>query len=238
MTPLSSAALPLAEHASAPRIRVLIADADPLARRVLRDAFQRSAGFAVVAEAADGVATVELALHYRPEVVMMEHSLGRLDGIEATRRIRTRAPEVGVVFFAAATEEEVQFAALRAGARGYVAKTAPVAEIIDAVRSTARGEAVLSREMIGSLVGRLRALPTGGSGVRPVSSPLTPREWEVLDLLSAGRAPEAVAADLGLAAETVHSHVKHIMRKLGLRSRAELPEAADLLCQGRGLVAQ
>lgn len=215
------------------RIRVLIADGDPLARRVLRDAFQLDTAFAVVAEASDGVETVELALHYRPEVVMIEQVLGRLNGIEATQRIVAQAPEVRIMFFSVTTDETVQFAALRSGACGYLAKTAPVSEVVDAVCCMARGEAVVSTQMVSALVGRLRSLPSAGSGLRPVSSRLTPREWEVLDLLCARRSPEAVAAELMLAEDTVHSHVKSMMRKLGVRSREELPAAADHLCQGR-----
>lgn len=233
---LSPSDMPLAGRSggdSEGRIRILIADGDPLARRVLRDAFQLDTAFAVIAEATDGIETVELALHYRPEVVMIEQALGRLSGIEATQRIVAQAPEVRVMFFSVTTDETVQFAALRSGACGYLAKTAPVSEVVDAVCCTVRGEAVVSTQMVSALLRRLRSLPSAGSGLRPVSSRLTPREWEVLDLLCAGRSVDAVAAELVLAQDTVHSHVKSMMRKLGVRSRAELPAVADDLCQGR-----
>jgi two-component system nitrate/nitrite response regulator NarL len=224
-------------NGSRPRIRVVIADGDPLARRVLREAFQADTRFAVVAEASDGIEAVELALHYRPEVLLIEHAMGRIDGIEATRRITSRTTDVRILFFAVRSCEPTQLSALRAGACGFLPKTAHIPDVIDAVRCTVRGEAVVSSRIAACLLDRLRALPSAGSGMRPVSSPLTPREWEVTDLLSAGRTPEMVADELGLAIHTVHSHLKNVMRKLGVHTRAGAIQAADQLCRGELLSA-
>jgi two-component system nitrate/nitrite response regulator NarL len=200
---------------------VLLADGDPLARRWLRDSIQASSGVVVVADAADGVEALELAVYYRPHVLLCERRLRRLDGLEVMRRLHERAPGVHVVFLS--TEDDVagQVDAARAGASGALSKTTPIDGIVRAVRGIVRDEAAVSRLTYGSLVAGLRGIPEAGAGLRPIHSTLTPREWDVLDALCAGMSMSAIASHLQVAPATVRSHVKQVMAKLDVHSRED-----------------
>jgi two-component system, NarL family, response regulator LiaR len=210
-------------------IHVVIADSDPLARRVVRDALQDRTGFVIPAEASSGHEAVELTLHYRPDVTLMETSLPGLDGLEATRRIREEAPEVRVLILSRDDHEDVQLEALQAGAAGFVSKDVPIETVSRVVHCVVRGEAAISRKVTMKLLERLRRLPEGGVGMRPVRSPLTEREWEVLDLLCQGKNTRGIAEALVLCEETVYSHSKNVLRKLNVHSREEAIEAAAQL---------
>jgi DNA-binding NarL/FixJ family response regulator len=161
----------------------------------------------------------------------MEASLAGMDGLAATRRIRRTAPEVRVLIFSRDDREETQMRALQAGASGFVSKNVPVETVSRIVSSVALGEAAISRKMTMRLVERLRLLPEGGTGMRPVRSPLTAREWEVLDLLCKRKTTREIADALVLSEETIYSHSKNLLRKLQVHSRAEAVEAAEQLRQ-------
>ncbi len=210
---------------------VVIADSDPLARRVIRDALQDGAGFVIPGEASTGPEAVELSLHYRPELTLMEVSLPGMDGLTATRRILATAPEVRVLIFSLHDGEETQLDALQAGAAGFLSKNVPVEIVSRVVQSVVRGEAAISRKITMRLIERLRLLPEGGLGMRPVRSPLTPREWEVLDFICQGKDTGQIAEALVLSEETIYSHAKNLLRKLNVHSRQEAIEAAKQLRQ-------
>jgi NarL family two-component system response regulator LiaR len=220
-------------------LRVIVADDDPLARRVVRDALE-AGGIIVIAEATNGREAVELSLYYKPDVVLMDLVMPEFDGIQATRRILEREPDVDVVILTSSDDDEVGILGLRAGATGFLNKRAGVEALPRALRGAVAGEAVVSRRLTMRLVDTIRRTSADGAGIRPVRSRLTPREWEVLDLLCAGQSTEEIADTLVLSSETVRSHIKNLLRKLGVRSRqAAVEEArrmrADLALADDGL---
>jgi two-component system, NarL family, response regulator LiaR len=214
-----------------PALRVIIADDDPFARRAIKLALSEP-GITVIAEAHDGLEAVELCLHYRPDVVLMDVIMPRLDGISATRRIVSEIPEQLVLILTSSLEEEMGFAGLRAGAVGFLNKDVDVDVLARATRGALSGEAVISRRLGMRLVEHLRSTGEPATGMRPVRSRLTPREWEILDLLCESKSTDEIADSLVLSTETVRSHVKNILRKLDVRSRGQAVEAAQALRSG------
>ena len=207
-------------------MRAIVADDDPFARRMIKDALQR-AEVVVIAEAHNGYEAVELCMHYRPDVVVMDVVMPEIDGIAATRRILKEIPGQRVVLLTSTDEEEMGLLGLRAGAVGFLSKDLDIDVLPRALRGAVDGEAVISRRLGMRLVEHLRRAPEGTTGMRPVKSPLTAREWEVIDLLYEGMTTDQIADSLVLASETVRSHVKNIMKKLNARSRGEAVEAAQ-----------
>jgi len=212
-------------------LRVIVADDDPLARRVVRDALE-AAGIVVIAEAANGREAIELSLYYKPDIVLMDLVMPDFDGIQATRRILAQEPDLDVVILTSSDDDDVGLVGLRAGASGFLNKRAGLDALPRALRSAAAGEAVVSRRLTMRLVDSMRRTRADGAGIRPVRSRLTPREWEVLDLLCAGRSTDEIAGTLVLSSETVRSHIKNLLRKLGVRSRGEAIAEARRLRAG------
>jgi two-component system, NarL family, response regulator LiaR len=201
-------------------VRAIIADDDPFARKMIKEALQR-AGVIVIAEAHNGRQAVDLTRHYRPDVVLMDVVMPELDGIAATRRIVKENPGQIVVILTTADDDEIGLLGLRAGASGFLAKDVDVDILPQALQGALSGEAAISRKLSMRLVEQLRRAPEGPGGLRPVKSPLTPREWEVVDLLAETKTTDQIAEQLVLSSETVRSHVKNILRKLDARSREE-----------------
>jgi NarL family two-component system response regulator LiaR len=203
-----------------------VVDDDERLRGTIRAALQ-DAGLTVIAEADNGRDAIDLAAHFKPDVMIMDIVMANIDGLSATRQIVARAPSVRILLLTASDDVDLGMVGLRAGAAGHQVKGVPVAEIVDAVRRMAQGEPVVGPQLTWRLIESLRALPVGGQGVRPVRSKLTPREWEVLDLLCAGRSVDQIADELVLARDTVRTHVKRLLRKLGAHSQAEAISIAN-----------
>lgn len=209
-------------------VRVIIADDDPFARRTVRDTLQE-AGIVVIAEAGNGPDAVQLGVHYRPDVVLMDVVMPGMDGLMAMRKLLARAPDVKVLVLSANADDEVGLLCLRSGAAGFLPKSMNVASLPRALEAARNGEAVVSRQLTAKLIEGLRRTPVDGVGMRPVRSQLTPREWEVLDLLCLHTSTEGIADHLVLSHETVRSHIKNILRKLNVSSRQQAVEAARRL---------
>lgn len=208
---------------------MLIADDDPIVRRLIRDVLQE-AGITVVAEAEDGRDAVNLARFYRPDVVLMDVVLPGIDGLEALATIAADGDVTSkVVMLSVRSERELALLAVRKGASGYLNKDVDMTVLPRALRDVAAGKAALSRESTATLIEYVHELPASGVGMRPVRSVLTSREWEVIDLLCEHHATDEIADGLVLSTDTVRTHVKNIMRKLDVHSRAELIAAAERL---------
>jgi DNA-binding NarL/FixJ family response regulator len=206
-------------------MRTLVADRDPLARRLVRDTLRR-AGLTVVGEARAEREVIELTRHYRPEAVVIAHAPPDLDAVRTAPALATHAL---VLVLTPAADDELALLALRAGAAGCLAKDIDLAALPRALQAMHRGEPAIPRRLATALVERYRALPTDGSGLRPVRSPLTDREWEVLDLLAGGATTVEISDELVLSYETVRSHLKSVYRKLDVSSREQAAQAARRL---------
>ena len=199
-------------------VRALVADDHPVFRSGLRLLLE-DLGVEVVAEAADGASAVALALEHRPDVVLMDLQMPDVTGLEATRRLTESVPQVRVLVLTMVEDDDTLFAALRAGAAGYLLKGAGPDEIDRAVRGVAAGDAVY-----GAGVGeRLRRMfATGSVTAAPVPFPqLAERERDVLDLLATGASNAEIARRLHLSDKTVRNYVSSIFAKLGVRDRAQ-----------------
>ncbi len=199
-------------------IRVLIADDHPVFRFGLRMLLQGEMDIDVVGEATTGREAVDMALELRPDVVLMDLNMPELNGIDATRRIRAEAPEIGVLVLTMFDDDTV-FAAMRAGARGYLLKGAEGEETLRAVRAVAHGEAIFS-PTIADRVMDYFAHTSAYTGATPFPE-LTAREMEVLTLIAQGLTNQAIAARLVLSEKTVRNHVSNIFSKLQVADRAE-----------------
>jgi len=205
-------------------IRVVLADDQRLVRESLATLVRLLSGVELVGTACDGEEACALAQELAPDVVLMDLRMPRVDGIEATRRLRRQSPTVQVIALTTYADDETVLAALRAGARGYLTKDASGEDIRTAILSVAAGEAVLDPAIQRHIVSALES----GTQVeeRADSQPelpdgLTPREVEVLALIADGLTNAEIAQRLVVSPTTVKSHVNHLFGKAGLRDRAQ-----------------
>lgn len=213
-----------------PAIRLLLADDHVMLRQGTLAMLAREPDLTVVGEANDGAEAMRLAEVLRPDIVVMDVRMPGVNGIEATRQIRARLPEVQVLVLTAHDDDEYVFALLEAGASGYLLKTAPVSELVKAIRDVAAGESAMAPSIVRKLVHRVsgRKAAHGDDEIEA----LTGREMEVLKLLAQGMTNKQMADALVISDRTVQTHLSNIFAKLGVNSRTE----AILMAMKRNLL--
>lgn len=209
------------------RIRILLCDDQRLFREGLRTLIEAETDFEVVGEAGDGAEAVELCARLTPDLALLDVRMPRMDGVEATRRIRA-AGGPQVVILSTYDDDEFIFEALKAGAAGYLLKDFPAEELIKALRTVHHGGGILIPPPIAAkVVGELRrgqpaaGAPRGPSSTESLVEPLTQREEEILRLLARGRANKEIAEQLYLTEGTVKNYISRIYAKLGARDRTQ-----------------
>ena len=212
-------------------IRVLIADDHAVVRQGLRTFLDLQEDIEIVGEAADGAEALDAAERLRPDVVLIDLVMPELDGIEAIRRLRERAPETRAIVLSSFLDDDRLFPAVRAGAAGYLLKDVQPQDLVAAIRTVHDGGALLHPQVAARLLEEL------------TTDPLTPREREVLGLIgrgmankviARGRSNKMIALELGVAEKTVKTHVSHILGKLDLTDRTQ----AALFAVRHGLIEE
>ena len=199
-------------------VRVLIADDHPVVREGLRTILGFQEGIEVVGEASDGLEAVDLAQKLLPEVVLMDIRMSKLNGVEATRRIKAHNPEIGVIVLTNYDDDRYVFEGVEAGASGYLLKDIGFDELSEAIHRVARGESLMAPSVLRKVLDEFahraeeRELPHEG---------LTPRELEVLQSLAQGLKNEEIAKELFITGKTVKSHLGSIFSKLGVNDRSK-----------------
>lgn len=215
------------DETAAPVVRVLLVDDQRLLREGLRTLLELHPDLRVIGEAGDGIEAEALAEKLRPRVVLMDLRMPRRDGVEATRRLMARWPELQVLVLTTYDDDELVFRAIEAGAVGYLLKDVGSDTLAEAIRAASRGESPLQPSIARKLLRRLRSEAAPASPFLSVASPpacgepLTGRELEVLRLLGTGAINREIAERLSLSEGTVKNYVSTILAKTGLRDRTQ-----------------
>jgi DNA-binding NarL/FixJ family response regulator len=206
------------------KISIVLAEDHALVREGIRDLIEQERDMEVVGEAADGEEAVQRVSLLKPDIVLLDIAMPKLNGIEATRQIKSQRPSVNVLVLTAYDNEEFILAILEAGASGYLLKNIRSEELLKGIRSVHRGESVLHPSVLKTVLRRLQAQ----GGPRPTAGKhrLTPRELEIVDLGARGLVNKEIAYRLSLSDRTIQSHWRNIFTKLGVGSRME----AVMLC--------
>jgi DNA-binding NarL/FixJ family response regulator len=213
-----------------PTITVATVEGDPLARRALREQLATESDIDLVGEASDAAGGVDLVKRKQPDLVLIAISRRDQNGSSAIDEMLRASPRTRIIVLALEEDQESQMRLLRAGAAGWLLKSIDLEVLPRVLRGVRAGEAAVPRALGKRILEvAMAAGKTGDTRLRPVRSPLTRREWEVIDLLAEGATTPGIAAELQMSPATVRTHVKHILRKLGVHSREEAIRCAERL---------
>ncbi|WP_456275229.1 response regulator [Bacillus sp. AK128] len=197
-------------------IRVLFADDHEMVRIGVSAYLSAQSDIDVVAEAADGGEAVELALELKPDIILMDLVMKKMDGIEATKRIIELWPEAKIIIVTSFLDDDKVYPALEAGATSYMLKTSKASGIADAIRDTFAGQTILEPEVTGKIMTKMRQKP-----IKHLHDQLTEREFEILLLIAEGKTNQDIADQLFIAIKTVKVHVSNILSKLDVQDRTQ-----------------
>jgi DNA-binding NarL/FixJ family response regulator len=214
------------------RIRTLLAEDDPRLQQAFEELAHHEPSLDLLGVAGDGEHAVQLALQFEPQVVLMDIQMPRLNGIEATRRIKRAVPHVQVVIWTVFGDDQHVFEAIKAGAVGYLLKDSPTEEIVEGIHAAARGESLLHPAVAARVIQEFQRLRAAAEDAPELICELTARETEILRLMAEGKRNREIADALFLSEKTVKNYISSILFKLQVNSRTE----AALLAVKRGLI--
>ncbi len=214
------------------KVRILLAEDDTRLQEAFREMASEEPSVDLLGVAGDGEQAVQMALQFEPQVILMDIQMPRLNGIEATRRIKRALPHAQVVIWTIFADDQHVFEAIKAGAIGYLLKDSPTQELIEGIQAAARGESLLHPTIAARVIHEFQRLRTAAPDAPEWLHELTARETEVLRLLAAGKRNKEIAAQLFLTEKTVKNYISSILFKLQVNSRTE----AALLAQRQGLI--
>jgi NarL family two-component system response regulator LiaR len=202
------------------KIRVLIVDDHQIVRQGLRNFLELNEDIVVIGEAADGIGALEFATELKPDVILMDLVMPRMDGITATMEIKKMNPEVMVIALTSFTEDDKVIPAIQAGACSYLLKDVSPDDLVEAIRAAAKGEARLHPDVTRKLMQQVSK--PAPAQKEPVPAEITDRELDVIRLVAEGKSNQEIASELVISEKTVKTHMSNIFSKLGLVDRTQL----------------